>query len=250
MPTPRVIPIKPLTSWSFSRYSDYKQCPLKFKLKHLQKIQEPPNDAMARGSDIHTKAEKYLKGQLRALPAELKSFKDEFKVIKALAKKKTLGAIVEDNWSFTKDWDQTTWNDWAGCWLRVKLDAAHFEELKDGTLIMVVTDWKTGKFRPDKNEEYVEQLELYALAAMLLYEHIDEVRPRLAYVDMGVVYPEPEVPFVFTRTDIPKLKKTWEKRVAPMFKDKKFAPRPNNLCRWCHYRASNKGVPGGGLCKY
>lgn len=243
----RTIPIKPLTSWSFSRYSDYRQCPLKFKLKHIDKIQEPPNDAMARGAEIHTKAEQYLKGQLRALPPELKLFKDEFKVLKALYKKKTLGAIVEDNWSFTKDWDQTTWNDWANCWLRVKLDCAHYE---DGGDVMVVTDWKTGKFRLEKNEEYVEQLELYALAALLLHEHVEEVRPRLAYVDQGVVYPEGDSPLIYVRADIPKLKKTWEKRVAPMFKDKKFAPRPNNLCRWCHYRASNKGVPGGGLCKF
>jgi len=242
----KTIPIKPLTSWSFSRYSDYRQCPLKFKLKHIDKIQEPPNDAMARGAEIHTKAEKYLKGELRTLPTELKLFKDEFKVLRALYKKKTLGAIVEDNWSFTKDWDQTTWNDWANCWLRVKLDAAHYED--DGD-VMVVTDWKTGKFRLEKNEEYVEQLELYALSALLLHEHVEEVRPRLAYVDQGVVYPEGDSPLIYVRADIPKLKKTWEKRVAPMFKDKKFAPRPNNLCRWCFYRASNKAA-GGGQCKY
>ena len=41
MATKKTIPIKPLTSWSFSRYSDYKTCPLKAKLKHIDKIQEP-----------------------------------------------------------------------------------------------------------------------------------------------------------------------------------------------------------------
>lgn len=242
----KTIPIKSLTSWSFSRYSDYRQCPLKFKLKHLDKIQEPPNEAMARGAEIHTKAEQYLKGQLRTLPKELSLFKDELKALKAMTKKKVLGAIVEDTWAFTRDWDRTAWNDWANCWLRVKLDAAHFEA--DGN-VMVVTDWKTGKFRPEKNEEYVEQLELYALSALLLYDFVEEVHPRLAYVDQGVVYPPADEPLVFKRADIARLMKVWERRVAPMFKDRRFAPRPNNLCRWCHYRASNKAA-GGGQCKF
>ena len=78
----KTIPIKQLTSWSFSRYSDYKQCPLKAKLKHLDKISEPPNEAMARGAAIHTLAEKYIKGEGRSLPPELKLFKDEFKKLR------------------------------------------------------------------------------------------------------------------------------------------------------------------------
>ena len=41
---------KKFTSWSFSRYMDYKGCPAKAKYKHLDKLQEPPNDAMARHS--------------------------------------------------------------------------------------------------------------------------------------------------------------------------------------------------------
>ena len=179
----KTIPIKQLTSWSFSRYSDYKQCPLKAKLKHLDKISEPPNEAMARGAAIHTLAEKYIKGEGRSLPPELKLFKDEFKKLRTQYKKKINGMVVEDNWSFTKDWDETAWNDWIGCWVRIKLDCAHHED--EETLI--VTDWKTGKFRPELNEEYVEELALYALSALLLHEHMEQVKPRLAYLETGVI---------------------------------------------------------------
>lgn len=245
MATKKVIPIKQLTSWSFSRYSDYKQCPLKAKLKHLDKISEPPNEAMARGAAIHTLAEKFIKGELRTLPPELKAFADDFKKFKAQYKKKISGMVVEDNWSFTKDWTETQWNDWTRCWVRIKLDCAHHHD--EATL--VVTDWKTGKFRPEMNEEYVEQLELYALSALLLHDHIEEVHPRLAYLDVGVVYPEAGKPLVFTRADIPKLKKLWEKRTKAMMNDKLFAPRPNDKCKWCFYRSSNKAA-GGGQCKY
>lgn len=245
MVTKKVIPIKQITSWSFSRYSTYKNCPLKLKLSAIDRIREPGNEAMARGDAIHKLAEAYIKGEGRTLPPELKLFKDEFKKLRAQFKKKISGMVVEDNWSFTKDWTETQWNDWIGCWVRIKLDCAHHED--DETLI--ITDWKTGKFRPEMNEEYVEQLELYALAALLLHEHIKQVKPRLAYLDLGITYPEAEKPLVYTRADIPKLKKLWEKRTKAMLNDKQFAPRPNDKCRWCFYRSSNKAA-GGGQCKY
>lgn len=240
----KVIPI--VKSWSFSRYSDYKTCPLMFKLKHLDKIQEPKNDAMARGAEIHEKAEAYIKGKLTRLPAELKAFADEFKKLRQLYKKKTVAMVVEDNWAFTREWDQTQWDNWTSCWVRIKLDCAHFDE-ED---ILIVTDWKTGKFRSELNDDYLEQLELYALSALLLMDHIKEVRPRLAYLDADVVYPEPDKPLIYTRKDLPRLKKLWEKRVAPMFKDKVFAPRPNNKCRWCFYGQSGMAKGGPGKCKY
>lgn len=245
MATKKIIPIKQVTSWSFSRYSTYKQCPLKLKLSAIDRIREPGNEAMARGDAIHKLAEKYIKGEGRTMPPELKLFGDEIKKLRAQYKKKINGMVVEDNWSFTKDWDETQWDDWINCWLRIKLDCAHHED--DETL--VITDWKTGKFRAEMNEEYVEQLELYALAALLLHEHIQQVKPRLAYLDLGITYPETDEPLIFTRADIPKLKKLWEKRTKAMLSDTQFAPRPNDKCRWCFYRASNKAV-GGGQCKY
>lgn len=239
------IPVKQLTSWSFSRYSDYKQCPLKAKLKHIDKIQEPPNEAMARGAEIHTKAEHYLKGIVKRLPAELKLFKDEFTKLKKLMDRKVLPPIVEDTWALTKDWAITSWNDWTGCWVRIKLDLAHHEDEKT----LIVTDWKTGKFRPEMNEDYLEQLELYALGALLVLEHVEIVKPRLIYLDTGDVYPPEGEELVYHRKDLEKLRKTWEKRVKPMMNDKKFAPRPNNKCRWCFYRKSNK-ANGGGQCSF
>ena len=78
----KVIPT--VKSWSFSRYSDYKTCPRMFKHKHLDKIAEPKNDAMARGAQVHETAEAYIKGKLTRLPAELKEFADEFKKLRQL----------------------------------------------------------------------------------------------------------------------------------------------------------------------
>lgn len=243
---PRTKP-QQITSWSFSRYNDYKQCPLKAKLKHIDKIKEPSNDAMARGAAIHDQAEAYIKGNLPRLPKELSQFKALFQRLRKQYKRVINGMAVEDTWAFTKDWGQARWDDWVHCWVRIKLDCAEHEDPET----LIVNDWKTGKFRPEQNETYVEQLELYALAALLLHEHIEKVKPRLVYLDHGVIYPEPDSfdELIFTRKDIPKLKKLWAKRTGPMLKDKTFAPRPNNLCSWCFFRASNK-ANGGGQCKY
>jgi len=246
MVTKRVIPIKPATSWSFSRYSDYKACPLKFKLKHIDRNKEPGNAAMDRGANIHTMAENYIKGKLAKLPPELSTFAPEFKQLKTLFKKRAQSMVVEDNWAFTKDWDETAWDNWTQCFLRIKLDCAHHTD----ETTLVVTDWKTGKFREEKNEEYVEQLELYALAALILHPHLTEVRPRLAYTDEGVVYPEEDSPMIFTQDDVPHLKKLWAQRIKPMFADKKFAPRPNASCRYCWFGQSKKDAGGPALCKY
>mgnify|MGYP000287582546 FL=1 len=156
---------KPVTSWSFSRYGDYRKCPLSFKLKHIDKIAEPKSAAMQRGIDIHNLAEAYVVGKLAKLPPELALFKDEFAKLRKMYKAKKLPMIVEDNWAFTAEWEETQWNDWVRCWVRIKLDCAHYEEAN----VMFVTDYKTGKMNEAKNAEYMEQLELYALAALLLH---------------------------------------------------------------------------------
>ena len=236
---------KKITAWSFSRYLDYKQCPFKAKCKHIDKIKEPPNPAMARGSAIHDMSEKYIKGVGRTVPKELKLFSELFKMLRKRYKTKLNSMVVEDMWAFTKSWDQTQWNNWAECFVRIKVDTAWF--IDDVT--MIVNDWKTGKYREDQNELYVEQLELYALAVLILYEHVEKVVPQLTYLDVGFVYPPIGQAIEFTRKDIPKLKKLWAKRIKPMLNDTIFAPTPNRFCNWCYFKAANKDN-GGGQCKF
>lgn len=244
---PRKIPVKQITSWSYSRYSTYKQCPLKAKLKFIDKVKEPSSEAMERGLEIHNLAEEYIKGNLRRLPGEFKKFSKLFSELRKKYKKYVInGMVVEDSWAFTKSWDQTVWNDWVGCWVRIKIDCGTLED--DGETIRI-RDWKTGKFREEQNEEYMEQLELYNLAALLMLPHVERAVSSLEYVDVGVSYPPQGEELAHTREDIPALKEKWSKRVAPMLKDTSFAPRPNWSCQWCHFRKDNV-ANGGGQCKF
>lgn len=246
--TPRV---PQLTSWSYSRYSDWRQCPLKAKLKHIDRIKEPSNSAMERGNAIHKGAEAYIKSEVpaTALMAELKLFKDEFKKLRALYKKKALPMVVEDNWAFTADWTETQWDDWVGCWVRIKLDAAHY--VADN--VMVVTDWKSGKPNAYKKVEYEEQLELYALAALLLHEHLERVHVRIGWTDVGQMMGPTDAngaEVVYTRAHITLLRKKWNARVKPMMADTTFVPKPNAMCRYCWFGQAKKAEGGPGICKF
>ena len=178
-----------------------------------------------------------MKGDLAKIPPELLAFKAEFAKLRKMYKAKIRKITVEDSWAFRKDWSETTWDDWAECWVRIKLDCAHMEE--DGVLI--VTDYKTGKYREEQNADYVEQLELYSLAAFLKYESVHTVLPRLLYLDLGLIFNGGDEPLIHTRADLPRLKKVWEKRTKPLLSDTTFAPRPSNNCRWCHFSSSKSG---------
>ena len=149
----KVTPVKMITSWSYSRYNVYTQCPAKAKYQIIDKIAEPPNEAMARGTAIHELCERYIKNQIARIPGELHVFKEMFSALRKQYKKLTPAMIVEDSWAFTNTWETTKWNDWALAWLRIKVDCAH--NLDPTTL--AVKDWKTGKFKRIENAKYLEQ---------------------------------------------------------------------------------------------
>jgi CRISPR/Cas system-associated exonuclease Cas4 (RecB family) len=237
---------KRITSWSYSRYNTYKQCPLKAKLKFIDKLPEPGNAAMQRGNDIHMISENFIKGAVMpAFPDELSKHKVLFTKLKKMYKDTPDLMTVEGTWAFRADWSPTAYNDWDNCVVRIKVDCAYVVPSAGKKKTLKVIDWKTGKIRPDQTEDYLEQLELYALGGMLSYKEVDKVHPSLGYLDAGVIYPPKGEDLVYTRADLPELMDTWVARTRPMLNDTIFPAKPNQFCQWCHYRKSN-----GGPCKY
>ena len=228
-------PVQRISAWSFSRWSTYATCPAKAKYSILDRIKEPSNKAMERGSAIHELAEHYVQGKMTKLPDELKLFKKEFELLKKSKPQSELSA------TFKQDWTQTTWDDWTGAWVRVKIDVL-VPPSKAG--VMHVNDYKTG--RP-KTEGYKEQLELYAIAGFLLYPQATEARTNLWFLDHGKISGadaehNPTNEGVFQRKELPKLIKVWERRVEPMLSDTRFAPKPGPYCTWCYF-SKNKAGP-------
>lgn len=235
---PKVIPIQKIESWSFSRYNVYRQCPKKAYFKFILKLKEPDSPQMQRGTDIHLMAEQFVKGILKKLPQELNHFAEDFSHLKKQKVK-----YVEESWTFRKDWTETAWNDWKGAWLRVKLDVAYLNTEHN---VLVPIDYKTGKYSDYKKDEYEEQLELYGLASLKKFPHIDAVSPRLWYLDHGIVHPNPEESeILYERKDEAYLEKLWLSKVKAMLSDTTFKAKPGNACTYCHFKKANSGP-----CKY
>jgi len=180
-----------VTSWSYSRYRDYKRCPWYFHEKHIAK--KPDGDpagspAMARGSAIGAMAEDYVKGVLKKLPPELKLFAKQFEAIRKLKgyDREEPTVFVEESWCFDRDWKSVAWNDWDRVWLRVKMDLCGI----DGpTNVLRPVDHKTGKYREYELPSYLEQLEIYALGGLLKFTDVVGVSPELWFLDEGLSYP-------------------------------------------------------------
>ena len=81
---------KKIRSWSYSRLLDFEACPLKAKLKIIDKIPEPERElppgktehANDRGTRIHLECENFVKGQ-GPFPKEMKHFEAELKSVQA-----------------------------------------------------------------------------------------------------------------------------------------------------------------------
>lgn len=219
--------IKMFTAWSFSRWKDHNECPLKAKLKHLDKVPEgEKSPAMQRGEAIHKLAENFVKGILKKLPPELKLFTKEFSELKKAK------ASTEGKWAMDVAWKPADFFSWATAWCRVVLDAHFTPTLKKARVV----DYKTGRIYGD-NEE---QMELYALSAFAHYPAVDEVDTELWYLDQPRNADNPKVK-TFKRSQFPTLQKKWKAKVIPILTDKKFVARPGDYCGRCAYSARRNG---------
>lgn len=233
-----------ITAWSYSRYSDYKQCPLRFKLKYIDKLPEPGSPQMQRGSDIHKEGELWLKkpsgkGKPARLPDSYKHFKEEMEQLRGLA------PLVEQQWGFTRQWTPTGWFG-QDTWLRIICDVA---VLYDDDTAEVI-DFKTGR-KYDTNEE---QVELFSSGVFMKFPNVRHVTTRLWYLDQEkdneVIREYGREPGMTNDNgdkllSFEEIRNDWEKKVVAMFKDKRFAPTPNDKCRWCSFSKAK-----GGPCKF
>lgn len=215
-----------IKAWSYSRWSDYDKCPRLAKYKHVDKLQEPENDAMIGGKEAHDEVAAYIRGDHPGPVRGWKYFKALFDQLRELR------ALVEQQWGFTKEWRTTT--SWFGnsTWFRSVLDACVVYD--DNTADVV--DHKTGKPYPT----HAQQAELYAVSVFIRYAQVQRVTVRFWYLDSGE-----ESIFRFARTDMQDIIDRWTKRTRPMLNDEIMAPKPGHHCGRCAFSKS-----AGGPCSY
>jgi RecB family exonuclease len=216
---------KRITSWSYSRWADYDKCPQLAKFKHVDKLKEPENPAMANGTRVHDELAEYL--GIAETPRNVPVPKSGERFADLLAQLRTLEPIHDQEWGFTRSWRTTGWFA-RDTWFRSKLDVCAVYD--DNTADVV--DFKTGK----PSDSHAAQAELYAVSVFLRYANVTDIIVRFWYLDTGA-----ESIFAFTRREMKEMITEWEKRVEPMLNDEIFAPRPGNHCRWCFFAKSNNG---------
>ena len=239
--------VQRMRSWSPSSFGLWSKCPARAKYKHLDKLPDPSGEAMERGNIIHKAAEQYITGRTDTLHEFLRvpGTKKELVRLRKLYKEKRVR--VEMELAFASDWTKRPWFG-DETWLRLKVDALVLPA-KPGGWVEVI-DWKTGKLKeysdrpnakPHERDlliEYQNQLNLYSTGAMSL--NLGEMADsKLFFTDFGkeVKLPDGQV----TQETVKAAQAKWSSKVAPMFNDTVFPPRPGNGCTYCPYSTNRDG---------
>jgi putative RecB family exonuclease len=241
-----------------SRASDFKQCPLLYRFRAIDRLPEQPSTAQLRGSVVHAALE-----QLYALPAAERGPDAAATLVgpawdRVVAAQPDLAADIEPELraellaeaqallsGYYRLEDPTRFEP-QSCEQRVEV------ELADGTLLrgfvdridvaptgeLRVVDYKTGKAPPEARAlaefKAMFQMKFYAVA-LLRSRGVLPARLRLLYLADGQVLdysPDLDELLRFEKT----LMAIW-RAIQSAGATGDFRPNPSRLCDWCAHRA-------------
>ncbi len=241
-----------------SRAADFKQCPLLYRFRAIDRLTEPPSTAQLRGSVVHSALE-----QLYTLPAHERG-QDTAAALVAPAWDKVLEAQPEVAADFGPEQraelldearallsgyyrlEDPTQFDPQCCEQRIEV------ELEDGTLLrgfvdridvaptgeLRIVDYKTGNSPPEARAlaefKAMFQMKFYAVA-LLRSRGVLPTRLRLIYLaDSQVLDYTPDLDELlrFEKT----LMAIW-RAIQSAGATGDFRPRPSRLCDWCAHHA-------------
>src|SRR4051794_29353412 len=237
-----------------SRASDFKQCPLLYRFRAIDRLPEPSSTAQIRGSVVHAALE-----QLYGLPADQRGRDTAMTLVgpawdQVVAAQPELAAeiepavqaeLLEEARALLSGYyrlEDPTRFDPQSCEQRVEV------ELADGTLLrgfvdridvaptgeLRVVDYKTGKAPPEARAlaefKAMFQMKFYAVA-LLRSRGVLPARLRLIYLADGQVLdysPDRDELLRFEKT----LMAIW-RAIQSAGATGDFRPNPSRLCDWC-----------------
>ncbi|MDT5137541.1 MAG: putative RecB family exonuclease [Mycobacterium sp.] len=241
-----------------SRAADFKQCPLLYRFRAIDRLPEAPSTAQLRGSVVHAALERlYGLPAVQRGPDTARSLVDDVWDQVIASERGLVGELDPDQRTQLLDdarallsgyyrLEDPTRFDPQGCEQRVEV------ELADGTLLrgyidridvaatgeLRVVDYKTGKAPPEARAlaefKAMFQMKFYAVA-LLRSRDVLPARLRLIYLADGQVLdysPEREELLRFEKT----LMAIW-RAIQSAGQTGDFRPRPSRLCDWCSYQA-------------
>ena len=204
--------------WSYSRLSSYDSCPKKYFYHYIEKrpSSRPSSPAADRGSAIHAKAEKYLRGEIPIYPPELQKVSVHAMGLKARKASPEQKLAVNEKWE-PCDYDSPD------VLMRAIIDVLYPEDKA-----VHIQDWKTGQAYPT----HAVQLENYVAVAAAHHPDAERFHTSLIYIDQGVVTP----PRIVHRERVIPIRQLIDARIANAETDKEYKPKPSpQACKWCDF---------------
>lgn len=217
---------------SWSRLSDYRQCPLKFKLKYLDKNPKFKEDESAsphlvRGKNVHAALENYVvqmtsNGELEVKITSLPEVEATKPFVNRFLENYEQ-VIPETQIAVNPNWQRIEWFD------REAYYRAIYDLIAINPLDVVIVDYKTGKMRDyDGGPNGMGQLHLSAGIATALWPSVEKITTVYAYVDHKKTMPK-----TFTQEDGEKIRKHFAEEYDQVNSDSAFKPKVNEFCKWC-----------------
>ena len=205
---------------SFSRLSTFESCESKFEFLYVTKrVKDADNEFTVYGTRVHDALEKYGKGEIDELPAEVEQWGGLVNKILAVPGDK----YFEQQMALTYDLVPCDWFA-ADVWLRGIADVL----IVNGKLAYCL-DWKTGKVK-----ENPTQLQLFAAMVFAHYPEVEEVKTSFVWLAHGqttdAVFQRSKVQHIWNAIK-PRLGRVQDAVDLGVFKSK-----PSPLCRWCPAR--------------
>lgn len=214
---------------SWSRLSDFLQCPLKFKYKYIDKLSNftvmDDSPHLVRGTNVHKALENYINKRIEKVenipPSSLpevestkpliNSFIDNFQTVTA-----------EQQISVRQDWTQTEW------FSKDSYYRAIYDFVAISSNEIVIVDFKTGKYK-DYSESGYGQLELSATIGLNMFPQIPVLHTLYAYVDH-----KKTIKRSFTQAeDKERLTMHFTKMHEIVNSEKDWDPTKNEFCNFC-----------------
>ena len=223
----------PKIALSHSRLSDFNACPLKFKLKYLDKAsnfqmkQEDKSIHLVRGDNVHKALEAYLvKRKAGQAPETIVTSLDEVRQTIPLIEKYIAmfgldNVHPEAQISINADWSKVEWFDKASYYRAI------FDLICLSSDVTVIADYKTGQFKDYSPDNGMGQLELSSAIALALWP-VKEVKTIYLYVDH-----KKTIQKTYTAGDKNRLVDHFNNEHLKVNSEVNFDPKHNQYCGYC-----------------
>ena len=213
---------------SWSRISQYRQCPSQFKSKYIDKDypDEGENPNFVKGNKVHKQLENYIiaKKKGTTIPAVGNIAAKVIPLINSYFREHNTEAIfAEQQVALDHDWKSTSW---FGKPVDVKFRGIADMLIFPGDGTCIVIDFKTGQYRP-----YDEDFGQLHLAATFIFEQY----PDIHTVKAVYLFAEHRKKIVetFIRDGHAAIKAKFDVEYIQINEDTEFEPTKNQYCFFC-----------------